>query len=549
MNKLRPRCCLVPLAALSALLFSAPGLNVAQGQTQQRLSEIPELRAALAEVCRKGAEKISAEPPKDEEEWWSTECGASVELRDDERCKSDLEALWHNYLSARADDVREAMRASSASLLAEASGSVQLRLELVRVLDHLVVRATEVLDELGPNLDLGNLDLGANEGEGRSAAKNAWSDAMSAVQVEMEGRCASLADASLLGLALELAEADVVAATREQQIQDLKDVEQRLLAELGGQNESGFGRVVECRWMEPAASVRPAAELVCLGGLRLGGQEASVIKIVDLSPKARVTVLSAEEVSSTGRDSAGEIRCPGEIHEEKKANTNRYSCDQVLITGDSALVAVHLPRAVKPSYGPRVEELRRSNRLTLSVVLKGKSPVILVRVKKGEEVASAFVPVAYQRWAIESGGFYAVSNVTDHELVTVPDEAIEGQSQARVLRIANEDDQSQESGLFINFIPRNYQSFGFGLGFAVASDRAPTIFFGPTLRLRTLGERGLAAVWGGWNSRYAKRFPGVVVGDVLPAGSPLLDGDEEYKGGWFLGVQLGFSFGPIQTGD
>ncbi len=146
----------------------------------------------------------------------------------------------------------------------------------------------------------------------------------------------------------------------------------------------------------------------------------------------------------------------------------------------------------------------------------------------------------------------------------------EDSSKVQVLKITDDRKYSQETGLWVEFVPQNYQAFGLGLGLVSNSDGPPSIYLGPSLRIRTFGNRGLASFNFGVALRSVDRFDGLEAciklrdkahcgdgfspsgdeGDSdrlleLPHDSPLLTADSENKLGFFVGLQLGFSFGPI----
>lgn len=316
---------------------------------------------------------------------------------------------------------------------------------------------------------------------------------------------------------------------------------------------SGFSRVVRCEW---TMSNGARGAFRCLPGLRLGGEDQSSI-IVSAPPGAsvkRVRVASGEEVRLADACPSGSV----------VSGRQKLACDELefSIGQVSVLVAVHKNRLFGPSYGRTLgfslkgpsELLRVPGRRELSLVLEGKSPALLVSVElhDGTTVSSEVV-VGYERWGVETGGFLAASSVVDEKLVTKLVSVTEGQTTVTKLEATDfrgASTYSQETGIFANFIPRNYESVGLGLGFSTSeAGRAPSVYFGPTIRLRTFGNRGIASFYGGWVLRSVDRFPEVVLGEKYSPEAAAIKAEKDQRIGRFIGIQLGFSFGPVSSAD
>jgi hypothetical protein len=331
--------------------------------------------------------------------------------------------------------------------------------------------------------------------------------------------------------------------------------------------ESGFSPIVRCQWLRQSGA-RDALD--CKPGLRVSGQDAAVILILPPSDNPELAISWAQATTAEETWQIGPLSCPQYASEDAR----KLTCDQVCFgmgcpdgptkgLGSGLVeIAVHMPRMRNTSYGCRkgrdttcaLDRLRgaKVSREKLSLLLRGKTPYIAVRaMDQYGRVASGTVLVGYERWRIETGGFLAVTGAVDEELVleevdeTTEEESDDGQT--KVVKIRDADDFAQETGIFVSFIPRNYEALGVGLGIATHDGQAPSLYLGPTLRLRSFGHRGLAALSLGAVLRPVDRFPDVKVGDVLAADSAKLQPDQQFELDGFIGIQLGFSFGPISS--
>jgi len=519
--------------------------------------------------------KIPDAPPPEDAKWWTAKCEkqvteATLPAEKVPDCRAELARLWRLQFLESVKAVRAELTNLSFGALSAASQTPSLAPEIYRTFENMKHEAELSLSREINALDLASFEPGSDP---KKAATGAWKKAATALRESAESACNGAAEELVGEVLRRSAEQEAARKAAANLAKAQKEAEEDLFEELSGRKQTGFSRVVQCTWQEIEDDGTLVPALICKPGLALGGEEIATIELLGLpgGSDQTVTILSGEEVvplETRARalcrwrkqgcfgfpyaQPLGELRCPP----KGSPPAQRLSCDQLKRDTGSALVAVHLPRMFKPTFGGAVGNLRSAQRVlrqddreTLSLVLTGAGPVVLVQVRAGGREASSFIPVAYPRWTFETGGFFAISNLVDLELVTTTGEDDEGEATVEVLRIADGGNQSQDTGIFLNFVPRNYQAVGLGLGFSVESGKAPSTFFGPTVRLRSFGERGLAALWGGFTLREVKRFPGVRAADVLTPNHPLLDGEEQLEEDWFIGVQLGFSFGPIQAGD
>ncbi len=380
------------------------------------------------------------------------------------------------------------------------------------------------------------------------------------------------------------------------------------------QKDTGFSRIVRCLYT--GAAEKPAG-LTCAPGLLVNAADIAeiVVRGLPTDREVAVTAVSSEDQASISPGSdlrsmlavADGSLCPKlemKKAEKKLSSITDPSCDQVSLpagASDAAFVSVYKNRRVFPKYGsfmgrqgaarPAFAKLRltplaatgsgtvaadRRHRLNLSILVSGGASQVLVCVaprgasdQKALAPACASIPVGYQRWSVETGGFLAFSKITDRKIIKQP---AEDPSKVQILKVTDDGSYTQETGLWLSFVPRNYPGYGLGLGVVSDTSRPVSVYFGPSLRLRTFGHRGLASLTGGFALRSVERYPGlddclkhrnaVTCGAgfslsgtsddpdsdrvlSLPEQSPLLTASQEYRTGWFVAIQLGFSFGPI----
>jgi hypothetical protein len=328
--------------------------------------------------------------------------------------------------------------------------------------------------------------------------------------------------------------------------------------------ETGLSKVIRCSW---SAQKR---RLACLPkALLVSGSEVSEIRIEDLPPgkKVRVRAFVGAEARTI---EAGCGRLDGSL-----------MCDKAIFSTSSrrtVIIAIHIDRFFLPSYGKlfgtegyALEALRggeksykntakgqpevacqpclgEDERTSLSLLVKGRSAEVQVDVQvegRGNEstVRSVTIPLAYQRWDFETGAFFAFTNLNDQELVTEPATGSDSMGKVKVVKRVASDTYTQETGVFLSVFHRSYPKLGFGVGFHTSSGRAPSFYFGPTIRLLRLGQHALLTASAGVAVLPVKRFPSVNVGDTYDSNDAVLQGKIGFRNG------LGFSFGPLDNGD
>jgi hypothetical protein len=343
-------------------------------------------------------------------------------------------------------------------------------------------------------------------------------------------------------------------------------------------SDTGLSKVVRCSWTDAEH------RLLCLPqGLLLAADDVSEIRIQDLPPGKMVRVRALSVAASAAHQSTGSANTTNAAPKQGSDKDReadciegsaqaRLSCDQMTFDTKaqrSVAISVIKDRYFAPSYGgfksnlDEALKVLRGNgeqRPKLSLLVSGRTPEILIDIQvegetaSPETVRSTAIPVAYKQWSFETGAFFAFTNVTDEELVTKPVAAATGApatapAQVMVTKKINSDTYSQETGIFLSVFSRDYPKVGFGLGFHTSSGRAPSVYLGPTLRLRGLGEHALVTASMGLSVLPVRRFPGVQIGDAYDTNSTTLAGKVVFKGGYYALINLGFSFGPIDNGD
>jgi hypothetical protein len=337
----------------------------------------------------------------------------------------------------------------------------------------------------------------------------------------------------------------------------------------------GVTGVVTCTWKDKTGN--DPSKLTCGKKLLVSGDKVGVINVIGLPVDKKVRVwANAIDDKSQGTEYDFTYDCTDADHRP------------------SLVVEVHKSRALVPTYGGifgfrsnanamrekqekdgkadstkagKAEKQKKdgkadsttagkddSTKKRLSLVLGSSAQEIEMGVEVGEndkpdfQAVSDQIEVVYERWGFETGGFVAISNLVDSELVTVPDPA--DKSKIQVVKSRKADRSAQETGIFLSLIPRNYPFLGLGLGLATSSGRNASIYLGPSIRFLGLGNRGLASFSAGLVDRQVKVFPDAIPGQSYAPDSTVLKGSFESRlGGYFL-INLGFTFGQIgSSGD
>lgn len=318
--------------------------------------------------------------------------------------------------------------------------------------------------------------------------------------------------------------------------------------------ERDFERVVRCTFTEKTGT------LVCDRALAVSAAEISTIEISGLPHGRRVTVSARAAKDAPSQEMNGKVDPESDF--------------VVLMPGqaDKVSIDVHLRRAFNATYKegfkhskePENEDeriraaksLREAReglglpRRSLVLIVSGRAPQIIVQVKVGEgtrtgELVTASLELGYARWGVDTGGFFAVATLSDEQLETEPTGSTDEPNMVTIKRRGGGSDLSEDTGIFLNLVPKNYPIFGLGIGFSANKDQPNTFYFGPSVRLLSFRNRGVASFSLGGTVRSVKRFPGLDEGMKVSASDPRLEGKNQLKVAPYIIIQLGFSFGRI----
>lgn len=492
-------------------------------------------------------------------------------LEGDEAMAACRKSLLDALVEGVGDELRTRSAAKHAEVLVQPRGrSAEALPFLLRLGDDFDGAVEDALDRLEEHGEQRFAALDLAQATAKEGAEKAWKELVAEAAARFADRCRG-------DVVPQLASVLALQSFRD-------DAEAAHFADLN--KKDGFSSIVRCQWLRVSGE---SDRLDCLPGLRLSGQDAATIQILPplAEPGFRLAWVQAT-TAEEGKHAEPLVAtsCPGYAGDDPR----KLSCDELCFTdarsgspavcaqasqrpvpAQSATIAVHMPRAMRTSYGCGTSSadcaLKRLRgpadgvplqREKLSLVLRGKTPYIVVHAIDSEgRLALGTVLLGYERWRVETGGFLAVTPLVDEETVplavgtdgkvTIGETTFDvGQGQVAVGGVREADDWAQETGVFVNFIPRNYETLGIGFGLATHEGGAPSVYLGPVLRLRSFGHRGLAALSGGIVMREVDRFPDLVPG-VYQADSAFLQPDPRFDHDWFVGIQLGFSFGSISV--
>lgn len=273
-------------------------------------------------------------------------------------------------------------------------------------------------------------------------------------------------------------------------------------------------------------------KLNCDGGLSISGEESSTIV-----------------VSGAGKDPVNIRFNAGELDGQVFSN-----CPTA---GGTITIVVHKRRTLFPSYRERKETTANGRTKTsrtnvyidrgtveaetscanLRLILDGTNPVISFSV--GED--SYTVPIRFQKWWVESGGFYAYSWARSEQLVTAKDSPKAGQTTVVFKR--NGDRVGPSTGVTFIFHPADYPVIGWEFGTATGGDKSTSYYLGGTLRLIQFNDRSLVTVGAGISHVNITTYPGVKEGLSYASDDPILTGRVHYINRPYVSLGLGISFG------
>lgn len=195
---------------------------------------------------------------------------------------------------------------------------------------------------------------------------------------------------------------------------------------------------------------------------------------------------------------------------------------------------------------------------SVPLLLRGKSELVTVEVSDGDDGAyhqTFNAHIAYQRFWLDAGGFFAFSRETNDDLIKDPPTTDGGKATVKVTQIRTIRDLNPATGIVINIHPGNIPYLAAQFGIAAQQQRQPSYYFGGGVRLREIGKRSLATLAAGLAAVQTTTFPGLTAvpkdangNRVVPADSPLLTGHTQYHFEPYFSISLGFSFGGVSEG-
>jgi hypothetical protein len=217
---------------------------------------------------------------------------------------------------------------------------------------------------------------------------------------------------------------------------------------------------------------------------------------------------------------------------------------------ETVVIAVHKTRWFSKTYdrkrdAPSAKELEAQTTGStplLRIVSRGESNRAAINITSGRSRKSFVIPVVWQVWWVDTGGFYAYSFARDTELVS---ESVtrDGQAYDRILQRRPSERMNASTGIVMNVHPGNYPEIAFQFGVANNGQRLPSYYVGAGVRLREVGRRALLTLACGLTAVQVKQYPGVSANSEYPSDSPLLTGKEAYTLRPYVSLSLGFSFG------
>jgi hypothetical protein len=182
---------------------------------------------------------------------------------------------------------------------------------------------------------------------------------------------------------------------------------------------------------------------------------------------------------------------------------------------------------------------------TIRFITFGRAPAISVQINPtGNPMKTISVPIRYQPWFVDMGGFLAFTAISDQELLTTSI----GNDKSRVTKKRNKDSMTPLTGAVLNLHPANIPVLALQFGLATNSNRQPSYFAGVGWRLREFGARSLVTAAIGIAAVPTLRFPDVKVGDERANDDVALKGTTSYRYAPYASLTFGFTFGdPAPT--
>jgi hypothetical protein len=201
---------------------------------------------------------------------------------------------------------------------------------------------------------------------------------------------------------------------------------------------------------------------------------------------------------------------------------------------------------------PRIETVKSPPIAALPLFLRGKSQVLELQFDWEDGTRKTFtIPVVYQRFWLDAGGFFVFTRRSDESIITstVLDPTSHTPAtpeMQKVLAINNTQSIEPSTGIVINIHPGNFPILAFQFGIAANQTRLPSYYLGFGIRAREIGKRGLATIGIGAAMQQEQRFPHLANGAEIPSTDDRLKPVNKYGVSFpYISLSLGFSFGGV----
>lgn len=191
---------------------------------------------------------------------------------------------------------------------------------------------------------------------------------------------------------------------------------------------------------------------------------------------------------------------------------------------------------------------------SLPLLLRGRAPVVDILFEWSDGERKSFtIPVLYQRFWLDAGGFFVFTRHTDQFIETEVVAAVPATADTpatperrRVTNLRSENSYAPSTGIVINIHPGNNPILAFQFGIAANQNRLPSYYLGVGVRAREIGRRGLATIAMGVAMQQEASFSQIGVGEIVVPDSPRLQATQKYGFTFpYVSISLGFSFGGV----
>lgn len=211
------------------------------------------------------------------------------------------------------------------------------------------------------------------------------------------------------------------------------------------------------------------------------------------------------------------------------------------------LLTIAIQRKRQSSFGKEVNEKLNADKSDQDPMIRfitfGRAPEVSIQISprdpKEGKAKTISVPIRYQPWFVDMGGFLAFAAISDQELLTTSI----GNDKSRVTKKRSKDSMTPVTGAVLNLHPANIPVLALQFGLATNSNRQPSYFAGAGWRLREFGARSLVTAAIGVAAIPTLRFPDVKVGDERPNDDVSLKGTTSYRYAPYASLTFGFTFG------